>query len=304
MKTPGIPRLAGVALGVSITASCGPAKVETNAKDGLAYVFVPAGTFQMGAAPNDADVVDDERPRHTVHIEKPFRLGRTEVTVAAFRRFAEASGRRTTAEMDGWSWVVSGTELEKKEGVSWRAPGIEQGDTHPVVQVSWYDAEAYCAWAGGRLPSEAEWEYAARGGLEGKKYVWGDDATPRVSGRPHANVADESARRVFAGWTHFAGYDDGHVYTAPVGAFEPNGFGLHDMAGSVWEWTADWYDENRYASPAAAGTTGPELGVHRVLRGGAWSDDPAHLRVSIRNKDAAVRRLPTTGFRCVWEAGR
>jgi formylglycine-generating enzyme len=280
--------------------ACGGARgpdVIVNAKDGLDYVLVPAGTFQMGAIDGDKDAADDERPRHAVTLDTPFRLGRTEVTVAAFRRFADATGRRTTAELDGWGWIVRGNDIEKKEGVSWRSPGFDQGDDHPVVHVSWYDAEAYCSWAGGRLPSEAEWEYAARGGVGGKRYVWGDAATPLAGGQAHANVADESARRAFAEWTIFAGYDDGHLFTAPVGARAANGFGLHDMAGNVWEWTADWYDEKRYAAPPPT-PAGPVLGVHRVLRGGAWSDDAASVRLSHRNKDGAGTRMPTTGFRC------
>ena len=287
-----------IAMLLAFVACTAPAPESArNAQDGLDYVSIPAGTIQIGAVPGDADALAEEKPRRAVTMPG-FWLGRTEVTVGAFRRFAQATGRATTAEMDGWSWVVSGGDIVKQEGVSWRSPGFAQGDDHPVVHVSWYDAEAYCSWAGGRLPTEVEWEYAARAGREGRRYVWGDEPVPRVSGLAQANVGDESARRVFAAWTVFTGYDDGAVFTAPAARFAANGFGLYDLAGSVWEWTGDWYAEKAQASSV----TGPPVGVHRVLRGGAWSDGPRELRVSARNKDGAASHMPTVGFRCAREA--
>jgi formylglycine-generating enzyme required for sulfatase activity len=269
-------------------------------KDGLDYVSIPAGSFHMGAVPGDDEALSDERPRHAVVLTKPFWLGRTEATVGAFRRFVAATGWKTTAEWDGWSWVVVGGDLVQQERVDWRAPGFEQADTHPVVHVSWYDAEAYCAWSGGRLPTEAEWEYAARGGADGGRYVWGADLRPLVAGVKQANVADASAARVFADAVTVPGYDDGYAYTAPAATFAANGFGLYDMAGNVSEWCADWYDETRYATraPDVRDPQGPVVGSARVVRGGGWSDHGAQLRASYRSSDRAATHLPGMGFRC------
>lgn len=214
---------------------------------------------------------------------KPFGLGRTEVTVAAFARFASATGRKTTAEMDGWSWVVRGDDLVRQEGIHWRSPGFPQTEDHPVVHVSWYDAEAYCQWAGGRLPAETEWERAARGGVQGRVYAWGDAAIPLAGGRAHVNAADESLRRVVSSLPTIAGYEDGHLFTSPTDAFPSNAYGLADVAGNVSEWCADWYDEKR---------------VQRVLRGGSWMNAAEKLALAYRNYDRPISHLPFVGFRC------
>ena len=295
---------------------------QTNAprkqKDGLEYVFVPPGVFQMGCVGGsdcDADVRKDETPRHAVRLTKGFWMSRTEVTVEAFSRFVTEARYKTTAEMDGWSPFFDGRKAVRKEGVTWRSPGFAQDATHPVVIVSWYDAEACCAWAGGRLPTEAEWEYAARGGEEGRKYVWGDDPTPRVKGISQANVADESAKRVLPNWAVVAGYDDGYAHTAPVGSFPPNAFGLCDMAGNVAEWCADWYDDNAYAAlsqvdattppdRAVADPHGPALGEQRVIRGGSWTDLMPFLLTSQRYWDPPATHMPFIGFRCVRDDAR
>jgi formylglycine-generating enzyme required for sulfatase activity len=293
-----------------------PGQTATNAKDGLAYVFVPPGVFEMGCVPgDDCDKGDrqDENPRHAVKLTSGFWMGQTEVTVGAFERFVAETGRRTTAEMDGWSVFFSGQKPARKEGMSWRSPGFDQGPKHPVVEVSWYDAEAFCAWAGGRLPTEAEWERAARGGTDGRKYVWGNDPTPLVGGVRQANVADESAKRVYASWNVVPGYDDGYTHTAPVGAFAANGFSLHDVEGNVAEWCSDWHADRYYASPPesshssarldlARDPRGPGTGEQRVVRGGSWVDETSFLRVSRRYFDAPATHKSFVGFRCVRDA--
>jgi formylglycine-generating enzyme required for sulfatase activity len=308
MRTHAVPRLvlplvlASAAGLAGADDARGPSAVETSPRDGLAYVELPAGSFRMGCVPGDEcerEERQDESPRHPVTLTRGFWISRTEVTVEAFSRFVEATGRRTTAEMDGWSVFFDGRRPVRRSGVDWRSPGFDQAPRHPVVVVSWYDAEAYCAWAGGRLPSEAEWEYAARGGQEGRKYVWGDDPLPRVAGVAQANVADESAKRAYPGWTIVPGYDDGFARTSPVASFAANGFGLFDMEGNVAEWCADWHDERSYADPAGAtDPRGPGSGEARVVRGGSWVDETSFLRTSRRYFDPPATHKGFIGFRC------
>jgi len=262
------------------------------------YVHVPPGTFEMGCVATEKGCSDDEKPRHAVTLGSGFWLGRTEVTVAAFRQFVTATRYRTTAESDGWSYVVE-NRIVQKPRVTWESAS---GPEAPVAHVSWYDAAAYCAWAGGRLPSEAEWEYAARGGTAAARYVWGGDATPIVRGKNHANVWDEAAKREYPKQTEiFAGYDDGHVRPAPVASFEPNALGLHDMAGNLMEWCADWYNKLVYGAPRRD-PRGPAMGSERVLRGGSWNDGPAYLRLSDRFGHAPVLHNDSIGFRCARDA--
>jgi len=245
----------------------GPSAGETRrfSPSNSAYAYIPAGTFQMGCVPGDGQCHGDESPRHAVTLSKGFWMKTTEVTVGEYRVFAQATGRGMPP-----------------------SPGFSQSDDHPVVNVSWNDADAYCRWAGGRLPSEAEWEYAARGGREGEIYPWGNGIT-----HENANYGkDECCGGLAQG-------RDRWVYTSPVGSFDPNGFGLYDMAGNVWEWCADWYDESYYASSPSTDPRGPSSGGFRVLRGGSWDRNPWRVRVSYRNGVGPSGRDGSLGFRCL-----
>jgi formylglycine-generating enzyme required for sulfatase activity len=255
--------------------------------------YVRGGCFSMGDIYGDGEA--DERPVHEVCVSD-FQLGTYEVTVGQFRRFVDATGYLTEAERGDGCFFNTGNEWRKDRAVAWRNPGYFQDDRHPVVCVSWNDAMAYATWLGRqlgqacRLPTEAEREYAARSGGKAYKYSWG-------IGGPAGNIADESTKRRYPGWVIWGGYDDGHVFTAPVGTFPPNELGLYDMTGNVWEWCWDWYGERYYGESYRNDPAGPPGGVFRVLRGGAWFDTPAFLRTTDRLMNAPDLRNTNFGFR-------
>lgn len=253
--------------------------------------------FQMGCVPVDAACQPPESPRHEVTLTRAYALLATEVTRGQFRAFAKTTGYRTLAEREGWGNVFDRDGYKRQDGLSWMDPGFFQTEDHPVVQVSWDDAVAFCTWAGGRLPTEAEWEYAARGGIDGSRFVWGDAADDIRSPRA-ANVADDAVRPHFPWWAVFPNYRDGFGWTAPVGSFAANRFGLFDMAGNAWEWTADWYAPTAYASSDAEDPRGPATGRSRVVRGSSWGDEPLVLRISERAYQEPDHRSYFHGFRC------
>jgi len=268
---------------------------EPKQKEIAGMAYIPTGSFMMGS--NEGD--DDEKPLHEVYVEE-FYMDKYEVTVAQFKQFVDATGYKTDAEKDGWSVTVTGTSGDQKQGINWRydIEGKVIGSdrmNHPVIHVSWNDAQAYAKWAGKRLPTEAEWEYAACSGSKGYKYSWGNsDPVAKKSG----NIADETAKRRDTDWPIWSGYDDGYVFTAPVGSFDPNDFGLFDMTGNVSEWCADWYDANYYASSPKQNPKGPAIGIHKVLRGGSWGNNPNYLRCAIRVSGNPSNRRFDLGFRC------
>ncbi|HNT56118.1 MAG TPA: formylglycine-generating enzyme family protein, partial [Anaerolineaceae bacterium] len=259
----------------------------TSPVDGMNLVCVPAGDFLMGAADGDADADDDEKPQHTVYLDA-YWIDQTEVTNAMFSEFVAATRYRTTAEMEGSGWAYMGSGWDWVDGANWKHPSgpdskLTDKDHHPVVQISWADAVAYCEWVGRRLPSEAQWEKAARGS-GGQTYPWGDQLPG--SKTLNFNFGDGDTTAV-------GSYPDG---VSPSGAL--------DMAGNVWEWTADWYDRGYYSSQTTwRNPVGPTRGQYRVVRGGSWcSNSLGDVSSSGRDWNAADDRSDHLGFRCLIDA--
>lgn len=310
---------------------------QTESPEGM--VWVPGGEFVMGT--DDEAAWPDEKPSHRVRVDG-FWIDKTEVTNAQFRKFVEATGYVTTAERKpDWDELKQqlppGTPKPPDEklvagslvfqptsgpvnlndfsqwwhwtpGANWRNPegpdsDLDGREDHPVVQVSWYDAVAYCEWAGKRLPTEAEWEFAARGGLAGKPYVWGDK---RDSSREFANLWEGEFPQINSA-------SDGYIRTAPAATFKPNQFGLFDMAGNVWEWCSDWYDYTIYDSRTEVVIDNPRgpkksfdpLRPHqpqRSQRGGSFLCNDSYCsryRPSARHGCAPDTGMSHVGFRCV-----
>ncbi|MBD3184970.1 SUMF1/EgtB/PvdO family nonheme iron enzyme [Candidatus Poribacteria bacterium] len=241
-------------------------------REGMA--FIPAGEFEMGDHHGDGG--SDERPVHTVYVDG-FYMDKYEVTNAQYARFLNDYGKNTD-DSGKTLLYIDDCRINKSGGIYVPDSGYED---HPVVEVTWYGAMAYARFYNKRLPTEAEWEYAARGGLEGKKYPWGNEISHQ-----DANYDGTGGRDVWNG-------------TAPVGSFPPNGYGLYDMAGNVWEWCADWYDSGYYRISPERNPTGPNSGSYRVLRGGGWDSSPSSLRVAFRNSYNPASTSRRSGFRCV-----
>ena len=258
-------------------------------------VFVPAGEFIMGSPEGEGDA--NEHPQHTVYLDAYY-IDKYEVTNEQFSQFVDATGYTTDAETAGWGWALTGAVWEEVEGADWRHPqgpgsSIEGKMDHPVVQVSWNDADAYCQWAGVRLPTEAEWEKAARGAY-GREYPWGNSA-PDGSKLNYCDVNCEFDRKD-------SSVDDGYADTAPVGHYEAgkSPYGAYDMVGNVWEWVADWYgyDADYYSKSPERDPQGPDSGELRVLRGGSWDNDRYWSRCATRNRYLPAHRYFLVGFRC------
>ncbi|WP_270619443.1 formylglycine-generating enzyme family protein [Paenibacillus macerans] len=280
-------------------------------------VRLEGGTFLMGTDDKEGFPSDGEGPVREVTVS-PFYIDSYAVTNRQFSEFVRATGYRTDAEKFGNSFVfhlflppdvlADTTNVVMQtpwwrliEGADWRHPegpasGLQGRMDHPAVHVSWRDAEAYCRWAGKRLPTEAEWEYAARGGLAQKKYPWGDELTPE--GKHMCNiwqgkfpVQNEAL--------------DGYAGTAPVNAFEPNGYGLYNMAGNVWEWCADWFDVRYHRTQGSVNPKGPSKGSEKSMRGGSYLCHHSYCnryRVAARSRNSPDSSSGNAGFRCAADA--
>lgn len=322
---------------LAVTADTTGIQAQPASTDGM--VWIEGGEFAMGAG--DDEGREDEYPQHTVRVSG-FWMDKTEVTNAQFKKFIDATGYVTTAEKKpDWEELKKqlppgtpkpdesvlvpaslvfmptshpvelndvGQWWKWQEGANWRQPRgpgstIHGKDDYPVVHISWYDAIAYCKWAGKRLPTEAEWEWAARGSSKGK-YTWGDEAIE--SGKPRANTWQGSFPDKNTAWDAFAGL-------APVKSFAPNARGLYDLAGNVWEWCSDWYRADYYAAiknekvqdpagPASSLDPMEPTVPKRVVRGGSFMCHASYCkgyRVSARMKTSPDTGLEHTGFRCV-----
>ena len=268
----------------------------------------------MGTDYAEAFAADGETPVRKVAIDA-FHIDRYPVTNTAFALFVEATGYRTEAEQYGWSFVFwsqipaakfSSLVADRVVGVPWwcqvpgafwnapEGPGSSTATRldHPVVHVSWNDAQAFCAWAGTRLPTEAEWEYAARGGLVQKLYPWGDKLRPE--GQHRCNIWQGTFPQQDTA-------DDGYAGTCPVTAFPPNNFGLYSITGNAWEWCADWFGVTDHFDALTSNPAGPHTGTGRVMKGGSFLCHKSYCnryRVAARSSNTPDSSTSNTGFRC------
>ncbi|WP_138420535.1 formylglycine-generating enzyme family protein [Aquibacillus sediminis] len=285
-------------------------KVETTNEQ----IYIPGGSFFMGTKDKEGYPEDGEGPVRKVTVD-PFYMDAHTVTNAEFQDFVKATDYITESERFGWSFVFyqfvsNQTKRKVKQvvrqtpwwlvvhGASWKHPegpdsSIANKMEHPVVHVSWNDARAYCEWAGKRLPTEAEWELAARGGLEHKKFPWGDELTP--NGEHHCNVWQGEFPKTNT-------KEDGYKGTAPAESFPPNQYGLYNVVGNVWEWCSDWFAKRVRDRGGRINPKGPKSGRFRVMRGGSYLCHHSYCnryRVAARSKNTPDSASGNIGFRCV-----
>lgn len=277
--------------------------------------LLPGGEFLMGNANDYGFPADGEAPVHPVRLD-PFWIDETCVTNRQFQDFVNATGYKTESERFGWSFVFQGhlTPAQQAsaqrmrvlgsewwcrlDGATWRKPEgpgshIKNRWHHPVVQVSWHDAQAYCAWAGKRLPTEAEWEYAARGGTTGTPFWWGSELEPDGKHRMNVWQGDFPLSNTEA---------DGHYGPAPAKSYRANPYGLYNMTGNVWEWVHDWFSPAYYADCPRQNPFGPPAGDRRCMRGGSYLCHVSYCnryRVDARSSNTPDSATTNLGFRCV-----
>jgi formylglycine-generating enzyme len=277
-------------------------------------VKLDGGHFMMGGEPSWSFAADGEGPVRQVLLD-PFYVDRHAVTTEHFVEFVRATGYRTEAEQIGWSFVFSGhippdcfaTLVSdtvaaapwwcKVAGADWNHPegpdsSLANRVNHPVVHISWNDADAYCQWAGKRLLTEAEWEYAARGGLEQSIYAWGNELTP--NGIHQCNIWQGTFPTEDLA-------EDGFAGTSPVASFPPNGFGLYDVVGNTWDWCADWFHPSFHVTATRTNPIGPAEGSARVIRGGSFLCHHSYCtryRVAARTSNTPDSSTSNMGFRC------
>jgi len=285
-----------------------------------AMVALPGGTFLMGTNYDRGFPADGEGPVRTVSLS-PFAIDTYPVTNADFAAFVAATSFRTEAEVFGWSFVfwshipperfadlVEDTAAPtpwwcKVPGASWKQPvgpgsDVQETLNHPVAHVSWNDAAAYAAWASKALPTEAQWEYAARGGLEQKLYPWGEELTPE--GKHRCNIWQGPFPR------HDTA-EDGYAGSCPVDSFPPNGYGLYSVVGNVWEWCADWFHTAFSVKSVLHDPAGPSIGQTKVMKGGSFLCHASYCnryRVAARTSNTPDSSASNIGFRCVRSSPR
>ena len=257
--------------------------------------LIKGGSFIMGS--NDPSHAE-EGPPHKITLSA-FYIDKTEVTVGQFKRFVQATGYKTQAEVNGYSvcYNVASDDWDQVDKASWKQPrGPKFGaapENWPAVHVTLKDCQAYARWAGKSLPTEAQWEYAARGGLEQKRFPWGD--TPLVDGKAPGNFWQGDLKPGVKP-------QDGFSYLAPSASFSANAFGLFDMGGNTWEWVSDRFDADYYAKSPQLNPLGPSDGDEGLSRGGSWRCSPNYccgFRAAARNPHSIEFSADTLGFRCV-----